>query len=404
MARGLAFGGNAKIGSSKVRKVLDEMHFVMVSDFCFKIIHIHERKLARLPVIIEGETGVGKTYLLDCYANLLASQLKRTRPEPPRQLVRLCVMMQALCSKIIAIVTNGPLRDLADRPLAMNQLEARRWQLENETTADYGADNTKRNEHPIDTPAMLEQWQWIVAIGCPDQAARDSADWTWLPDETKDAIKTLCVETLVESVAEWRKIPLLDRHGEFNRLERRAVAVTSEFEEHTAGDFQEKIDGWLGESNDRMIVETRKVLQSFLTCGSIPMFYRLMVHPGITPDDVMQFLAPIRELARLLQRPKGSYDKVSEVNIVCFFDEVNTATCQGLIKEILYDRSFGGDQLEDNLFFIAAINPDKRKTGVEEDDEHLAFIDGKRAVSVKAIHREIYTVNKMHPVLRTLKW
>ena len=70
----------------------------------------------------------------------------------------------------------------------------------------------------------------------------------------------------------------------------------------------------------------------------------------------------------------------------------------------MYDRSFGGDPLEDNLFFIAAINPDKRTTGAEEDDEHLAFIDGKRAVSVKAIHRVSYTVNKMHPVLRTLKW
>ena len=92
---------------------------------------------------------------------------------------------------------------------------------------------------------MLEQWEWIVAIGCPDQAARDVADWSWLPDEPKDAIKTLCVETFVQSVAEWRQIPLLDRHGEFNRLERRAVAVTSEFEERTRGDFRATMDRWL---------------------------------------------------------------------------------------------------------------------------------------------------------------
>ena len=96
LARGLAFGGNTKTGPIKVHKVLQQMNFVMVSDYCFKIIHIHERKIARLPVIIEGETGVGKTFLLDCYANLLASQLRRTRKEPPRQTVRICDLLRDL--------------------------------------------------------------------------------------------------------------------------------------------------------------------------------------------------------------------------------------------------------------------------------------------------------------------
>lgn len=403
LARGLAFGGNAQTGSAKVRKVLDDMNFVMVSDFCFKIVHIHERKLAGLPVIIEGETGVGKTYLLDCYANLLASQLRRTRREPARQPVRICMMMEELCKKIKKMVTDagGP-GDNPDAALAVAQLDARRWQLENETNARYGADNDERNLHPVDTPAMLEQWEWIVSIGCPHAVV--GQDWAWLAPETRDAIKKLCVDTLVDIVAEWRDVPLLDRHGEFDRLERRATANTSEFEERTKGDFRAAVDRWLEESNEKMVVETKLVFQSFLACGNIPMFYRLMVHPGITPDEVMQFLMPIRELARNLQLPDDAVDKVSEVSLVCFFDEVNTAECQGLVKEILYDRSIGGDQLEENLFFIAAINPDKREYGQVEDDEHLAFINGKKALSVKAIHREYYQVNRMHPVLRTLKW
>ena len=34
------------------------------------MLNIHERKECCIPVIIEGETGVGKTYLLDLLADL----------------------------------------------------------------------------------------------------------------------------------------------------------------------------------------------------------------------------------------------------------------------------------------------------------------------------------------------
>jgi hypothetical protein len=181
----------------------------MVSDFCFKIIHIHERKLARLPVIIEGETGVGKTYLLDCYANLLASQLRRNRREPPRQTIRICVMLESLCTQIKRKVTDAGAS--ADQ---LQQLEVHRWQLENETTAPFRAENEERDQHPIGQPAMLAQWEWILAIGCPD--AVQGQDWATLAPEMRDEIKTLCIDTLVDMIAEWREIPLLDRHGEFN--------------------------------------------------------------------------------------------------------------------------------------------------------------------------------------------
>lgn len=44
--------------------VIDEHNYVMTLDFALKMINIHERRECRMPVIIEGETGVGKTELL----------------------------------------------------------------------------------------------------------------------------------------------------------------------------------------------------------------------------------------------------------------------------------------------------------------------------------------------------
>ena len=426
IARGLGFGGNAKQGHDQVKKVLDEMNFVMVSDFCFKICHIHERKLAKLPVIIEGETGVGKTYLLDCYANLLASQLRRTAKEPPRQIVRMCGMMKELCAELQKYITGlGPQADQAAQ-LAMGALEARHWQLQNETTAKPGAGAPERARLPIEAPtredasgtaAMFGHWEWLCSIGCPDAA--HGAEWAWLAPESREHVKQLCVARFVEIVLEWRQIPLLDLGGEFDGLERRPPehTITSEFDERTRDDvprrweagklgrtpgstFQEDVAGWLDDSNDKLVTESKLVFRSFRTCGSIPLFYRLMVHPGITPDDVQHFLAPVRTLAEILD---GTAEGAKEVDIVCFFDEVNTAECQGLFKEILYDRSIGGEPLGRNLFFIAAINPDN-KIEAEGDDAHLAFINGTKALSVKSIHRDVYVVNKMHPVLKALKW
>ena len=37
-------------------------------DFTFRLLCIHERRLAGMPVIIEGLTGVGKTFPIKVYA------------------------------------------------------------------------------------------------------------------------------------------------------------------------------------------------------------------------------------------------------------------------------------------------------------------------------------------------
>ena len=39
--------------------------YVLTKDFAYKMLNIHERKKCGVPVIIEGETGVGKTFLLE---------------------------------------------------------------------------------------------------------------------------------------------------------------------------------------------------------------------------------------------------------------------------------------------------------------------------------------------------
>lgn len=50
--------------------LIDESNYILTLDFALKMLNIHERAECGVPVIIEGETGVGKTFLIDMLSKL----------------------------------------------------------------------------------------------------------------------------------------------------------------------------------------------------------------------------------------------------------------------------------------------------------------------------------------------
>ena len=50
--------------------VLRNRGYVLTLDYLLKMISVHERQQSGLPVIISGETGVGKTFLLETLSDL----------------------------------------------------------------------------------------------------------------------------------------------------------------------------------------------------------------------------------------------------------------------------------------------------------------------------------------------
>ena len=49
---------------------IDDSKYVLTLDFAIKMLNIHERAECSIPVIIEGETGVGKTALIEMLSKL----------------------------------------------------------------------------------------------------------------------------------------------------------------------------------------------------------------------------------------------------------------------------------------------------------------------------------------------
>ena len=54
----------------ELQAVLSQSKYVLTLDYAVKMININERKLSGLPVVIQGETGVGKTCLLETLSKL----------------------------------------------------------------------------------------------------------------------------------------------------------------------------------------------------------------------------------------------------------------------------------------------------------------------------------------------
>ena len=71
------------IDKSNDIKLIKEKKVVVTRDVVQKMLNIHERKECGIPVIIQGETGVGKTFLLELLSYLWneswIQQLKKQR-------------------------------------------------------------------------------------------------------------------------------------------------------------------------------------------------------------------------------------------------------------------------------------------------------------------------------------
>ncbi len=74
-------------------EVVEDSAYVLTVDYTIKMLNIHERYHCGIPVILEGETGVGKTALLEMLRSLWNQSLfSRWRLEQSRLLD--CLRMQ----------------------------------------------------------------------------------------------------------------------------------------------------------------------------------------------------------------------------------------------------------------------------------------------------------------------
>ena len=115
------------------------------------------------------------------------------------------------------------------------------------------------------------------------------------------------------------------------------------------------------------------------------MFHRLLLHPDLKLRAVEDFLNPIVDLAK----------RAPKVKQVVLFDELNTSSILGILKDIMVDHTLNGEHLPDNVFFVGCINPYRPSEQADaagcQTECHLS-------------HREEYFVHKLPMSMMALRW
>ena len=314
------------VDTQRVGELLLRWNFILTADVTFKMVLLHHRMKAGIPVIIEGETGVGKTYLLEMYTELL-----NARQAP------------GLSTKISQWIKEDVI------PLI-------------DTETDFDIDDVSSKDFQKKLQQVQDGDESVVSL-------------------FEKLLKKHCNQTLKVKIVDNLKSKITDWYGSIPLLKPIPLNVEELLNESCQ---LPKLDE-----------QACRLLRAFLATPIYRTFEKLLLHPGISPRRLKEFLRPVITAAEEL------LDK-SNITIVVFLDELNTCKCLGTLKEIICDHQLDGTPLPKNIFFTAAINP-FTPTTTEEYAKSEAYDTTTLSVSSVA-HRRVYHVFQLLGSMEDYVW
>ncbi|CAF1625327.1 unnamed protein product, partial [Adineta ricciae] len=373
-------------------QIMSEMKFILTENFAYKLFHVHERKLTKLSLIIEGDTGVGKTFLLKFYSLLLNAKILNAPVNDdvaPRIRERLSLwfvttvlseifekevnlmnsFLEKIKPKLMGTDDDETVDDNDEEDQLANMYRHRLQLVDDEQEDPF---NQNRAPQPIIAPLAapqaepaLVQQGVIVDLPLLEEIKKSLLNYEY----NNDMLRYL-----------WKTLITIASENAMNIVQSLTSAlyeyVTSQLTFFPLIEPSFRLQTLLHEARSSAVHVSIGIFNEYLMYSQIkPLFYRLLLHPGVTEEQLEQFMFPICQLAR----------ELSDMEFVVFFDEVNTASCLGLFKEMFIDRTLHGKDLPENLFFTAAINP-----SIEPSPD-------------SGIHRRDYLVHQLPQALENLK-
>jgi hypothetical protein len=362
-------------------KIMNETKFILTENFAYKIFHVHERKLTKLSLIIEGDTGVGKTFLLKFYSLLLNSNMINAPiydNVAPRVLEHTSLWLLTVI--IMDILENEP--NLLN--LFLQRVKPKLMGLADDQADEPEVPNVYRPhilpfEDDDDNESMMYREPQAVVPPPPVQLlAVEPADLPLLK-EIKNSLQNYEYNNDVLRYI-WKTIMNISSENAMNIAQKLILAlheyVTAQVLNFPLIEASFQLQTLLNDSRSPTVQTSIEILNEYLVHTQIkPLFYRLLLHPGVTEEQLEHFMSPICQLAR----------ELPDIELVVFFDEVNTSSCLGLFKEMFMDRTLHGNSLPKNIFFTAAINP-----SITPSDDTI-------------VHRRDYLVHQLPQALENLK-
>ena len=359
-------------------QLMNQSKFLLTEDIVYKLFHIHERKLTRLSLIIEGDTGVGKSFLLKFYSSLINSNVINASLDnsvAPRIRQRLSlwllttILVETLEKK--ANLLNTFLTRMKNKIQRINEQENILYQPQRLLLQDDQEEHLFNQTDVHCLPQTItEQDQHLPQL--------DIVNLTIL-EEMKSALKNDEYDNQMLQYI-WKILMGISDENASNVAQQLITAlheyVTKQLIEFPLIEPSTQLQTLLNNFRSPTVRMSIELFNEYLVHSEMKsLFYRLLLHPGVTEEQLEEFMSPICQLARALPR----------IELVVFFDEMNTSSCLGLFKEIFMDRTLHGKTLPTNLFFTAAINP---------------FI---KPTNDNSVHRKDFLVHQLPQALNNFK-
>ncbi|CAF1222260.1 unnamed protein product [Adineta steineri] len=351
------------------KRIMKTTKFILTENFVYKLFHIHERKLTKLGLIIEGETGVGKTFLLTFYSLLLNANITDGKLDNniiPRILERTSLWL--LTDIISGILEEEP------RLLSLFLLQIESKLNEEETQTDEESVLNTNLPHFIKQEDDIDEDLFQIQDEPVNHELLKKMKLSLQNFEYNDTILRNIWKTIINISNDYARNITKKLINALHNF------VTLQLIDSPLTDISLRLKNLLEDSHVPTVEKSIEIFNEFVVNTRIkPLFYRLLLHPGITEEQIEEFMSPISQLAQ--QLPK--------FELVVFFDEVNTSSCLGLFKEMFMDGTLHGLTLPKNIFFTAAINPLIISRDNSQDDLQ--------------VHRRDYLVHELPQSLESLK-
>ncbi|CAF1209003.1 unnamed protein product, partial [Didymodactylos carnosus] len=275
---------------SEFESIINETKFVLTESFAYKLFHVHERKLTKLPLIIEGDTGVGKTFLLKFYSMLLNSKLKfdRELDIAPRILEKTSLWLYCnILKKTIepeGVLLEEFLKKI--KPILENQHHN---PVENDDDNEWKSDNDDLHDrlflHRIQPQQPLTTVSSFIL-------PKESMDTELLEEIKFSLLNGTYTFKILRQI--WKTLmTIANIHNEM--YEQRLIIelndyIKSQLQTLHLLDPSVHLPQLLKETKLQPMVRSIKLFNEYTYTQAKPLFYRLLLHPGVTEEQLKDFM------------------------------------------------------------------------------------------------------------------
>eukprot|EP00727_Mastigamoeba_balamuthi_P014126 m51a1_g9336 hypothetical protein (4370) ;mRNA; r:36058-55372 len=312
--------------TQNVCKLFEQQGYVLTPDFATKMILLNDMMRANQNVILTGDTGVGKTELLNMLALLVNED-------------------------------SGMIPDLMDAAYRFLDTLCEGW---NRISA---ADKARLRSAELhrSTPKMMLDFLSLVVRMSPVLSDEERAEIEKHPQDVDEAednapnkvMMQLLSRVIIEFVSsQVQEHPNIRKSAVMKRVLKAGSMCFADEE------------------------EMRTFFEHFCVAKFKGVFHRILMHQRITAAEFKRQVNDIRSRTRLLNGGKA----------IVFIDECTSTQVMGLLKEVFIDGMIEGEKIEENIFWVAAMNQNKsddadnqpaRKTKVVTED-HTGIAESER--------------------------